>query len=153
MFLRNEIVQSSNMEDSMTYAFPSDEWVKQLMVEVNKSDAYRKAAAMWEGDFYFVIEPGPGVPEPVSLYVDLWHGEARSAHLVTSEDGEESPEFVIRAPVSTWRRVIEKKLDPIQALITGQLKLTGTLSKIMRTPKSAAELVNCATRVPTEFPS
>jgi hypothetical protein len=27
------------------------------------------------------------------------------------------------------------------------------MSKIMRFPKAAAELVNCATKVPTEFPS
>ena len=93
-----------------------------------------------------------GSPEPVLLYVDLWHGEARSAREVADES-EKSPEFVIRAPVSTWRRVIEKKLDPIQGMITGQLKLKGTLSKIMRVPKAAAELVNCATKVPTEFAS
>jgi putative sterol carrier protein len=85
------------------------------------------------------------------LYIDLWHGEARSAGAVDNES-EKSPEFVIRAPISTWRRVIETKLDPIQGMITGQLKLKGTMSKIMRYPKAAAELVNCATKVPTEFP-
>jgi putative sterol carrier protein len=87
----------------------------------------------------------------VVLYIDLWHGEARSAYEVADE-GEMSPEFTIRAPVSTWRRVIEKKLDPIQGMITGQLKLKGTMSKIMRFPRAAAELVNCATKVPTDFP-
>jgi putative sterol carrier protein len=135
----------------MAYKFPSDEWIKAMKDEVNKSEAYRKAAAKWEGDFYFIAEPGPGVPEPVVLYIDLWHGEARSAHEVADES-EMSPEFTIRAPVSTWRRVIEKKLDPIQGMITGQLKLKGTMSKIMRFPRAAAELVNCATKVPTEFP-
>jgi putative sterol carrier protein len=134
------------------YKFPSDEWIKALMVEVNKSESYRKAAAKWEGDFYFVVEPGPGVPEPVSLYIDLWHGESRSAGKV-DDASEKDPEFVIRAPVGTWRRVIGKKLDPIQGLITGQLKLEGTLSKVMRFPRAASELVNCATKVPTEFPS
>ena len=89
---------------------------------------------------------------PVVLYIDLWHGEARDAFEV-ADKGDMDPEFVIRAPVSTWRRVIEKKLDPIQGMITGQLKLSGTMSKIMRFPKAAAELVNCATKVPTEFPS
>jgi len=49
--------------------------------------------------------------------------------------------------------VIDKKLDPIQGMVMGRLKLTGTLTKIMRAPKAATELVNCATRVPTEFPS
>jgi putative sterol carrier protein len=136
----------------MAYKFPSDEWIKALKDVINESEAYRKSAEKWEGAFYFVAEPGPGVPEPVLLYVDLWHGEARSAREVDDE-GDESPEFVIRAPVATWRRVIEKKLDPIQGMITGQLKLKGPMSKIMRFPKAAAELVNCATKVPTEFPS
>jgi putative sterol carrier protein len=134
----------------MTYRFPSDEWIKAMAEEVNKSEAYQKSAAKWEGDFYFVAEPGPGVPEPVVLYIDLWHGEARDAYAVDNE-GVMSPEFIIRAPVATWRRVIEKKLDPIQGMITGKLKLKGTMSKIMRFPKAAAELVNCATKVPTEF--
>ncbi len=136
----------------MAYQFPSDEWIKAMMVEVNNSESYRKAAAKWEGDFYFVCEPGAGVPEPVVLYMDLWHGEARDAGEVADETAI-SPEFIIRAPIGTWRRVIEKKLDPIQGMITGQLKLKGTMSKIMRYPKAASELVNCATKVSTEFPA
>jgi putative sterol carrier protein len=135
----------------MAYLFPSAEWLTAFIDEVNTSEAYRKAAATWEGDFYFYVEPGTGLPSPVILYVDLWHGEARAGSLVADES-EMNPEFVIRAPLSTWRRVIDKKLDPIQGMITGQLKLKGTLSKIMRAPKAAAELVNCATKVPTEYP-
>ncbi|MGD2205825.1 MAG: SCP2 sterol-binding domain-containing protein [Anaerolineae bacterium] len=136
----------------MTYKFPSDEWIKAMMREVNRSESYRKAAADWEGDFYFITEPGLGLVEPVVLYMDLWHGKARSAGAVADEN-DKDPEFTIRAPVNTWRQVIEKKLDPIRGMITGQLKLSGTMSKIMRYPKAAAELVNCATKVPTEFPS
>jgi putative sterol carrier protein len=136
----------------MTFRFPSDEWIKAMAEEVNKSESYRQSAAKWEGDFYFVCEPGPGLTESVALYIDLWHGEARAAFEV-ADVGDKKPEFIIRAPVNTWRRVIEKKLDPIQGMITGQLKLSGTMSKIMRFPKAASELVNCATKVPTEFPS
>lgn len=135
----------------MAYMFPSEEWVVAFVEEINRNESYRKAAAKWEGDFYFVIEPGTGMPESMLLYVDLWHGEARDGYVVTDEN-QKAPEFVIKAPLSTWRRVIERKLDPIQGMITGQLKLKGTLSKIMRMPKAAAELVNCATRVPTDFP-
>ena len=135
----------------MAYKFPSDEWIRALMVELNESEAYRKAAAKWEGDIYFIAEPGGGLAERSVLYLDLWHGECRSACAVADES-EKSPEFRIWAPVGVWRRVIEKKLDPIQALITGQLKLQGTLSKIMRNTKATLELVNCSTRLPTAFP-
>ncbi len=133
----------------MTYRFPSDEWIKALAEEVNRSEPYRKAATKWEGDFYWIFEPGPGLSESVILYIDLWHGEAREAFEAT--DGDKDPEFVVRAPVGTWRQIVERKLDPIQALITGRLKLTGTMSKVMRFPKAVAELVNCATRVPSRF--
>ncbi len=136
----------------MTFRFPSDEWIKAMAEVVNTSEAYRKSASKWEGDFYWIVEPGPGLAEPVVLYIDLWHGEARSACEVADES-EKEPEFVVRAPLNTWRRVIEKKLDPIQGMITGQLKLSGTMSKIMRFPKAASELVNCSTKVPTEFPT
>lgn len=135
----------------MAFAFASDEWVQAWIAEINSSEAYRKSALKWEGDFYLFVEPGPGLPEARIMYIDLWHGEARSGCMVADE-GEKSPEFQIRAPIGTWRRVIDKKLDPIQGMITGQLKLKGTLSKIMRYPKAAAELVSCATKVPTDFP-
>jgi putative sterol carrier protein len=135
----------------MMYPFPSDEWTEAFVAEINSSEAYRKSAATWEGDFYLFVEPGPGLEEQYVIYLDLWHGKARSGRGIQDES-EENPEFIIRAPVGTWRRVIEKRLDPIQGMITGQLKLKGTLSKIMRQPKAAAELVNCATKVPTQFP-
>jgi putative sterol carrier protein len=135
----------------MTYRFPSNEWIKAMADVVNNSESYRKSAEKWEGDFYFVVEPGPGLDKDVALYLDLWHGEAREAGAV-ADPGDKDPEFVIRAPIAVWRRVIEKKLDPIQGMVTGQLKLKGTMSKIMRFPKAASDLVNCATEVPTEFP-
>jgi len=131
--------------------FPSDEWIKALMAEVNKSDGYREAAKTWEGDFYFVINAGPGVPDDVYLYMDLWHGECREAYEV-ADASEKSPEFVIRAPLPAWRKVIEAQVDPIRALMTRQLKLKGTMTKIMKHPKAATELVNCCTLVETTWP-
>jgi putative sterol carrier protein len=135
----------------MAIKFLSEEWIKALMQELNKSQAYREAARNWEGDFYFISEPEGSVKETVIYYMDLWHGKCRSACVVTDEK-EKKPEFRISAPLSKWRRVIEKKLDPIQGMITRQLKLKGNLMKIMKNPKAAMELVNCCTLVPTEFP-
>ena len=131
--------------------FPSDEWIKALMKTVNESESYRESAKNWEGDFYFVVNEGPGVPKDVYLYMDLWHGECREAYEAKDPD-DKTPEFVIRAPVSAWRKVIEKKLDPIRALMTRQLKLTGTMTKIMKQPKTATDLVNCCTLVETTWP-
>jgi len=45
-----------------------------------------------------------------------------------------------------------KKIDPIQALMTGQLKLTGNMAMVMRNVRAAKELVESCTHIPTEFP-
>ena len=36
----------------MGIKFASEEWMKALKDELNKSDGYRDAAKTWEGDFY-----------------------------------------------------------------------------------------------------
>ena len=134
----------------MALLFPSEEWLKALVEELNNSQVYRDAAKNWEGDFYFIIEPEGSLSEKVIAYMDLWHGECRSACIV-SDENEKTPEFVIRAPLGKWRKVLEMKLNPIQGMLTGQLKITGNLMKIVKTPRAALELVNCCGRVPTEF--
>ena len=135
----------------MAFLFPSEEWLVALEEELKSNQQYKDAAKNWEGDFYFIIEPDEGLKERVTAYMDLWHGECRSAYIV-SDDTEKSPEFRIRAPLGKWRKVLEKKLNPIQGMLTGQLKVSGNMMKIVKTPKAAVELVNCCSRVPTEFP-
>ena len=135
----------------MGVPFPTDAWIKARMDALNGSEAYREAASNWEGDFYFVVDAGPGVSDDVYLYMDLWHGSCREA-FEAKDPSSKQPEFVMRAPLPTWRRVIEKKLDPIQGLMTRQLKLQGTMTKIMRAPKAATELVACCTQIETDWP-
>ena len=134
----------------MSIPFPSDAWLKAMMEDLNASESYLEAAKNWEGDFHFVVHPGGTLEKTVVLYMDLWHGDCREAGVVTDESAK-APEFRISAPMSVWRKVIEKKLDPIQGLMTGQLKLKGNMVKIMKAPKAASELVNCCTLVPTDF--
>lgn len=136
----------------MAYTFATDEWVKALQAELNASDAYKKAAEKWEGDFYFVVEQGPGVPEDTYLYLDLWHGEARDAYL--QDDPASRPTaFELRAPLEVWQGVLGKKIDPIRGIMGRQLKLKGNMMKIMKSPKAATELVECAARVDTTWPA
>ncbi|GAB4528801.1 MAG: SCP2 sterol-binding domain-containing protein [Anaerolineae bacterium] len=131
--------------------FATEAWLQQLHQEINRSEAYRQAARNWEGDFYFVVEPEGSLAEPVYMYMDLWHGTSRAAFIV-QDSAEKDPEFIISAPASTWKDVIELRLDPLKGLMTKKLKLKGNMAKIMRAVKAANELVRCTTRVPTEFP-
>jgi putative sterol carrier protein len=135
----------------MPIPFPSDEWIKALMAELNQSSEYQEAAKTWEGDFAFVVSAGPGLPAPIQLYMDLWHGACRAAHEV-HDPLPQPPEFTIEAGLPTWRKVVEGRLDPIQAIVTRQLKLSGPMVKVMRAPKAAMALVKCCTKVETGWP-
>ena len=132
------------------YEFGSEEWLKAFEEAINNSQAYADAAKTWEGDFYFIVDPGGSVEEEIVMYVDLWHGRCRGSARVADRSAKE-PAFVINASEGVWRKVIEKKLDPIQGLMTRQLKLKGDMIKIMKAVKAAKELVECTTQVPTEF--
>jgi putative sterol carrier protein len=134
------------------FTFPSDEWVKQLEVELNTSEAYADAARNWEGDFYFVIDPDKDGPlqAPVYLYMDLWHGRCREAYMVSDRNAKR-PAFVMSGAYSKWKRVVTAELDPIQGLMTGQLKLKGNMIMVMKNVKAAQEMVKACTRIDADF--
>jgi len=136
----------------MPIFFPSDQWIKTMMDDLNHSAAYLDAAKNWEGDLFFVIEPGGDLKENVILYMDLHHGKCRDAFAVNGQPNPPKPVFVISAPIANWKKVMTKKLDPMQALMTGQLKLRGNMAVIMRNVRAAKELVESCTRIDTEFP-
>lgn len=136
----------------MPVPFPTDDWIKAAMLEVNKSDDYKQAAKGWEGDIVFVITAIPDERKEVHLYMDLWHGECRDAHEITDLAASNS-EFTITAPLPVWRKVLEGKLDPIRGLVSRQLKMKGNMMKVMKQPKAAVELVNSCARIDTEWPA
>ena len=136
----------------MSIKFPSDEWIKELSRQLNDSETYEKSAKDWEGDFMFVVEPDDAYPETAYLYLDLYHGKSPSAAQLSSLD-EKPAAYVLSAPFSNWRKVIEGKLEPIQGMMTRKLKLRGNMMKIMRYPKAAKEIVSCCALVPTDFDS
>ena len=134
----------------MAFKFPSDEWGKQFADQLNASEDYERSAKDWEGDFIFVIEPDKSYSETAYLFIGLYHGKCTDAAMIASVDEREA-QFIIRAPYTNWRKVIEGKLDPISGMMTRKLKLKGDMMKVMRYPKAAKELVNCVSRVPTDF--
>ena len=133
--------------------FPSEEWFQSLIEAINASQEYAEYAATWEGDVVFHIEaePDKGLPADVHGLLDLWHGGCRGGGIV-EETRATSAEFLVRAPYSRWKDVIQGDLEPIKGLIQGKLRVRGDLPKILRYVKGTQELAYIAGQVDTTFP-
>jgi putative sterol carrier protein len=128
--------------------FPSDEWAKCFKEELNNNKTYEESAKNWEGDFLFVISPDEQFSKEVILYVDLWHGKCRDAYIANNE---KTAAFSFSGPYSNWKKVINKELDPLRGLIRGMFLVEGDSKLILDNAKAAQELVNTASKIPTEF--
>ena len=125
----------------MTYPFPSQAWADAFRAEIEQSKLYARLAQRWEGDVILAIEDGGG------LYLDLWHGTCREATYLT-DLRDRSAEFKLVGSMANWRKILDRQLDPVQAMMKRQLRLQGNLAKVMRHIDAAQELVKCAIRVP-----
>ncbi len=134
----------------MAIKFPSDEWIKELSKKLNASASYAQVAASWEGDNTFIILPDADYADTVYLYINLQHGKASDARQLSSLE-EQKALFTTSAPFNTWRRVLEGRLDPIQGIFSGKLKLIGSMAQVQRNPKATYELAKIAGQIDSDF--
>jgi putative sterol carrier protein len=59
---------------------------------------------------------------------------------------------VIAGTLDTYRQIFTEELGPIEALMRRKLEIQGNMLKVMRAVKATVELVNCCTRIDTEYP-
>ncbi|MFW9927430.1 MAG: hypothetical protein ACFFDM_11815 [Candidatus Thorarchaeota archaeon] len=144
--------------------FGSPEWAELFVQAVNSNEAYAKAADWWEGDFIFQVDPHGGLTNQIRIWVGLYHGKCTGAQILKDDEkytllgkGDKPSgkpfevEFIYSARIDVWELILEKKLDPIRALLSGQAKVEGDMPKILRATEAAKELVASATTIETEF--
>ena len=127
----------------MAAPFPSQAWAEQFKQSLNESESYKSAAHTWEGDLHLVIE-GIG-----AFYLDIWHGTCREATYTAGPAGKRAA-YTITATPDNWHKVLSGQLDPMQGIMSRQLRVDGNLVKLMQYIKAAQELVKCAARVGIE---
>ncbi|MFW9991376.1 MAG: SCP2 sterol-binding domain-containing protein [Candidatus Odinarchaeota archaeon] len=131
--------------------FLTEDWILDYKDVLNASEAYAEAAKDWEGDFFFIVTDAPD-GKTHTYYIDLWHGKARDAYLVTDDKKpEKDPEYHYKGSYENWIEVVEGRLDPIKGLMVRKFHLKGNMAKVLKATKAAKELVACAAKVPTEF--
>jgi len=128
-------------------------WAAEWRDALNASDAYRQAAASWEGAVVAAMraEPERGIARR-AVFLDLWHGTCRAARLASDADVE-SARYVLTASASTWVELLGGALDPASAVMGGRLELTkGSVMALFPHIAAARELVAVAKALPTTLP-
>ncbi len=135
----------------MGFPFPSDAWIKALKDVLNHDPDYAQTARNWEGDIVFAVEPEGAFSRPIHMYMDLWHGQCRDAFEMKDPTVKKAA-FTLSAPLSVFVKIVQGKLDPMQAMLTQKLKVAGSMVYITRNVATVLKFVKCTQKVESEFP-
>jgi putative sterol carrier protein len=135
----------------MSEIFPSPAWLNELQTKLNHDARYRGIAQRWEGDLLFDILPAGNLPEPLLMYLDLWHGTCRSVEYAPESTKYPKPTFILRSPYTNFTSILLGKLDPMTAMLTSKLKVEGSLGYMMRNVPTVLDFVRCCREVTTEI--
>ncbi len=143
---------NGSVPQKTAYKLFSEPWAKAFREAINHSDEYRRAGANWTaGSLVFTMNAAPAhdFPQPVSVYMNLHRGECRDARAIDPQEARQQGDFIIAGDYAAWMEVLSGRTSPLLMLTTGRLILSkGSLLKLLPHTRSAAELVNCARRVP-----
>jgi putative sterol carrier protein len=137
----------------MAYRFPSEEWIMEYQNKINSSDDYKKSGATWKaGPVCLVVtaNAAAGIEKDTGIWLDLHEGACKEIKIVSLEEAMKAP-FVITGDYARWKQVVLGELNPVQGMMQGKLKLKGSLTTIVRYVKASQDLVECASKVDTQF--
>lgn len=135
----------------MTAIFPSAEWLQGLEDKLNTDEHYNEIAKNWEGDLFFNIEPEGSLKEPLTFYLDLWHGKCRKVEYKAGSETYPNPVFILTASYNNITAVLTGKLNPMTAMMTSKLKVKGSMGYMMRNVPTVLDFVRCAQEVTKEI--
>lgn len=130
--------------------FPQEEWLYVLMEKLNTDEKYAQVARNWEGDMVFKISPAGALKEPISYYLDLWHGKCRDAYIVNDNNNVKSV-FSLQGPYENYVRLLKGEIDPIQALLTRKIGVQGNMAVLMRNVPTVLDFVRCCREITDNY--
>ena len=123
---------------------------------LNNSEAYADAGKGWGIDFdgamLMIFQACGEIEDDVSAFCDLKDGKCLGIKLIPpGEEPPREPTLRIFGLMSTWKKIVEKELDPVQSLMSGDLHLEGEMSLAMKYARAAMQLANVAADVDHEM--
>jgi putative sterol carrier protein len=135
----------------MLIPWPSEEWIARWIEDLNASKTFRAAALGWEGTFGSVIRAHPPkLTSDIHLCFEVSNGKfTRFAYGCAQQDWD--LQFVVEAGYETWKRFIHQELDPVKAVVLGEVRIRGNAIKALRFARPTYEMIRVTAGIPTSF--
>ncbi len=132
--------------------FPSEEWVKEYCKRLSESPDYNKTGKGWKDPIIFKMTELGEFKDKVpydSFILNLHDGKCEGSEMVS--DPTKGAPFELTATYANWKKVIDGKINPTQAMLTGQLKVKGNIALLLRYASAAIAMVKSAQSIPTKY--
>jgi hypothetical protein len=134
--------------------FGSREWIEALVAALNAQPDLPVALDGLARDGAIVVEADPPRwPRTVAAWAEHRDGRIARFRLLADEDDllELEPAYVIRAPYRAYRALLSGE-DPIQAALSGRVKVKGDLEALLRRSRYRHVVDAALAAVPTTLP-
>ena len=135
--------------------FPSQEWLAALVAAVDRHPDLPRALAGLGRDLAAVVEADPpAVPHPVAAWGRHQGGRIAEWRVLEDEDEilELEPAYVVRGPYRLWKDLVRRRADPLQAALSGKLRVQGDLEALVRMANYRHVVEEALATIATEFP-
>ena len=135
--------------------FASPGWLEAVVREVNGHADLPRALAGLGPDLAAVVErDATAFPRGAAAWGRHEGGRIVCWRILEDEDDvlELEPAYVVRAPLAVWRDLLRGRADPIQAALSGRLKVKGDLDGLVRRAGYRYIVDEALRRVTTVFP-
>lgn len=137
---------------SEDFLFPSEGWVKEYCKRLSESSDYNKSGKGWKDPIMFkMTELGDLKSEMPfdSFILNLHDGICEGSEVGT--DPEKTAPYELTATYTNWKKIIGGKINPTQAMLTGQMKVKGNITVLLRYASAAIAMVKTAQTIPTDY--
>jgi hypothetical protein len=135
--------------------FASPEWLAAVVHEVNRHPDLGRAIAGLGAELAAVVErERTHFPSGVAVWGRHAGGRIVEWRILEDEDDvlEIEPAYVVRAPLALWKDLVRGVADPVQAALSGRVKVKGDLESLVRRASYRYILDEALRKVTTEFP-
>lgn len=138
-----QIDEEERMVDEV--AFGSSEWLDRYVEIYNGSPDVQVALKDLTAKVAFQFVDRPDIP---AKYFSIAAGVIDDHGEVTDEG---AMDFIIRANYEVWKAMTLNELDPMNALMSNKIKITGNMAALLKHADGFKQTFEVVERIPTTF--